>query len=250
MLSSATFVESGDWHLKDITTEIVDKSYECCKHPFSDITYTLHFQRKPLYHVVYQILPCIVITLLVMLNFIIPPDSGERISFCITILLAMSVYLLILTDSLPETSDDFAILGVYYVVTIVLIAFSLVSTVVVLRCHFADDKPSEGLVKFAKFVLRRKENVARNNRVCLQVPANKAASEEPRIEILEIENSADNSSEDPVIVLIAQSIKEQKDKESRKDSWKAIAKAMDRILLFVFVVTTAIATAVTWIQRP
>ena len=136
-------------------------------------------------------------------------------------------------------------------VTIALIAFSLAGTVVVLRCQFADDRPSEGLLKFAKFVLRRKENVAGNNKVCLQASENKAISEESRIETSEIETEPDDkSSEDPAIVLIAQSIKEQKEKESWKDSWKEIAKAMDRILLFVFVITTAIVTAVTWIHRP
>lgn len=77
----------------------------------------------------------------------------------------MSVYLLILADSLPETSDDVAILGLYYMATIFLIGFSLVGTVVVLRCHFAERKPSASLVKFAKFVLRRNERKKTNNTV-------------------------------------------------------------------------------------
>ena len=107
--------------------------------------------------------------MLVVLNFIIPPDSGERISFCITILLSMSVYLLILANSLPETSDDVAMLGVYYMVTIVLVAFSLVGTVVVLRCHFAESKPPKCLVKFAKNILRRQGKKPSGKTVHLEV---------------------------------------------------------------------------------
>ena len=229
-----------------MTFETADTTYECCKHPFSDVTYRLQFERKSLYHVLYQILPCVVIVLLVVLNFIMPPDSGERISFCITILLSMSVYLLILSNSLPETSDDFAILGVYYMMTMVLIAFSLVSTVVVLRCHFAEDQPTEGLVKFAKFVLRTKEKKANNNKV-----DNTTIVDEEANGVSEIKKTDENSFKaDPALTLIAQSLKEQKEKENWKDSWKEIAKAMDLFMLIVFVVITVIATVAIWMQRP
>ena len=249
--SSAKFIESGDWNLEDVTIKAADQTYECCRHPFSDVTYKLKFHRKSLYHVVYQILPCVVIILLTVLNFIIPPESGERISFCITILLAMSVYLLILADSLPETSDDFAILGVYYMATIFLIAFSLVSTVVVLRCHFAEKKPPEGLMKFAKFVLRRKENISGNNTVCVQASDNPSMSGEEGIEITDIEEKPkDNTFRDPVLALIAQSIKEQKEQSEWKDSWKEIAEATDRFLLIIFVVITIVATLAIWFQQP
>ena len=229
-----------------MTFETADTTYECCKHPFSDVTYRLQFERKSLYHVLYQILPCVVIVLLVVLNFIMPPDSGERISFCITILLSMSVYLLILSNSLPETSDDFAILGVYYMMTMVLIAFSLVSTVVVLRCHFAEDQPTEGLVKFSKFVLRTKEKKANNNKV-----DNTTIVDEEANGVSEIKKPDENSFKaDPTLALIAQSLKEQKEKENWKDSWKEIAKAMDLFMLIVFVVITVVATVAIWMQRP
>lgn len=239
------FIESGDWELKHVTFETADATYECCKHPFSDVTYRLQFERKSLYHVLYQILPCVVIVLLVVLNFIMPPDSGERISFCITILLSMSVYLLILSDTLPETSDDFAILGVYYMMTIFLIAFSLVSTVVVLRCHFAEDQPSEGLVKFSTFVLRTKEKKASNNK-----EVNTTIVDEEANGVPDIKKPDENSFKDPALALIAQSLKEQKEKENWKDSWKEIAKAMDRFMLIVFAVITVVATVAIWMQRP
>lgn len=57
----------------------------------------------------------------------------------------------------PKTSNDLAVLGFYYRAIIFLIAFSLVGAVLVLRCHFADDKPSKGLLRFATFVLRNME---------------------------------------------------------------------------------------------
>lgn len=242
--SSGKFIESGDWTLSDVDIENVVKTYDCCKYPFSDVTYTFNFQRKSLYHVLYQILPCVVITLLIILNFITPPDSGERISFCITILLAMSVYLLILADSLPETSDDVALLGLYYMSTIFLIGFSLVGTVIVLRCHFAENKPPASLVKYAKFILRRREGNKTCNTVFVRSasPSEKDETEEPEVKKI------GNAFSDPALQVIANSIKEQKEQNEWKDSWKEIAEATDRLLLVIFIIITIIASLAIWMK--
>ena len=240
------FIGSGDWTLEDVTIEAVDKVYDCCNHPFSDITYTFLFERKSLYHVLYQILPCAVIALLAILNFITPPDSGERISFCITILLAMSVYLLILANSLPVTSENVAILGLYYMATIFLIGFSLVGTVVVLRCHFADSKPSASLVKFAKFVLRRRDGKQTCNTVFVRSASLPEKEQTEEIEIKKIEDS----DKERTLQLVANSIQEQKELNDWKDSWKEIGEATDRLLLIIFIIVTLIATLAIWLQRP
>lgn len=240
------FIESGDWTLEDVTIEAVDKVYDCCNHPFSDVTYTFHFERKSLYHVMYQMLPCVVIALLVILNFITPPDSGERISFCITILLAMSVYLLILADSLPITSDNVAILGMYYMATIFLIGFSLVGTVVVLRCHFAESKPSASLVKFAKFVLRRRDGMKTCNTLFIRSASLPEKEQTEQIEIKRIEDFGTERT----LQLIANGIQEQKELNEWKDSWKEIGEATDRLLLVIFIIVTLITTIAIWLQRP
>ena len=197
----------------------------------------------------YQILPCVVMILLVVLNFIIPPDSGERISFCITILLSMSVYLLMLANSLPETSDDVAMLGVYYMITILLIAFSLVGTVVVLRCHFAENKPPERLVKFAKFVLRRKVQQPTNT---VSVHASDKAvirDQEGNVVSKLTQKPNGDAFRDSSLALIAQNIQEQKEQSEWKNAWKEIAEAADRFLLIIFVVITIVVTIAILIQR-
>lgn len=245
---SEKFIESGDWTLEDVTIETVDEDFDCCEYPFSNIIYSFHFRRKTLYHILYQILPCVVIILLVILNFIIPPDSGERISFCITILLSMSVYLLILADSLPETSDDVAILGLYYMSTIFLIGFSLVGTVVVLRCHFAERKPSASLVKFAKFVLRRNERKRTNNTVFVRSksPSHPQETEENEVKRAENTQGADESP----LQYIVNTMKEKRELGEWKDSWREIAEAMDRLLLVIFLILGISTTIAIWIRKP
>ena len=47
--------------------------------PIIDITYDVHLRRRPLYYVIYMILPTTVISFMSLLAFLLPSDSGEKI---------------------------------------------------------------------------------------------------------------------------------------------------------------------------
>jgi|LakMenEpi03Aug12_release.lakeMendotaPanAssembly.Ray.scaffolds.fasta_scaffold416605_1 hypothetical protein len=68
--------------------------HSCCPEPFPDLTMTLKIRRKILYYVVNVILPCVVMSVLTLLVFCLPPKSGEKIALGIIVLLAFSVFML------------------------------------------------------------------------------------------------------------------------------------------------------------
>jgi len=47
--------------------------------PMVEITYNVHVQRRPLYYVIYVILPATIISFMSLLAFLLPSDSGEKI---------------------------------------------------------------------------------------------------------------------------------------------------------------------------
>ena len=56
----------------------------------------------------------IFVSALTMLSFYLPPDSGERLSLVITNLLAMTVFMLLVAEVIPPTSDAVSIISTFY----------------------------------------------------------------------------------------------------------------------------------------
>ena len=136
------FVSSGDWDITGINTKVdITDHGDCCPFEFSEIIYTLQMSRKPLYHLFYLTLPSSLLMILALTSFLIPVESGERIGFVTTILLAMIVFLLLIPSFLPETSDGVPMLGVGLQATMVIISLILFANIFVLKMFFMEGTP-------------------------------------------------------------------------------------------------------------
>ncbi|XP_033752912.1 acetylcholine receptor subunit beta-like [Pecten maximus] len=94
------------------------------------------FQRRPMFQVINTILPFCFLGFLNIMVFLLPTESGERVGFSVTVLLAIAVFMTIVADTLPGTSEPsfprlcyllVAELGINMLVTI--------CTILVLRLH-------------------------------------------------------------------------------------------------------------------
>ena len=75
------------------------------------VNFILTLQRKSEYYMLNIIIPTVVLAVLSALTFAVPVDSGEKLSLGISILLAFSVFMLILQDNTPQA--DTPVLGEY-----------------------------------------------------------------------------------------------------------------------------------------
>jgi len=101
----SNYVPNTEWALVKLHVVRNTTLYSCCDEPYPDVTYTIQIRRKPLFHVFNMIFPCFLITLVALLGFCVPSDSGEKVTMGITTLLSMTVFLMFVTESLPVTSD-------------------------------------------------------------------------------------------------------------------------------------------------
>lgn len=53
----------------------------------------------------------VIIDNFVLAGFLLPPESGEKVSLEVTVLLSQAVFLLVISDFLPPSADNFPIIG-------------------------------------------------------------------------------------------------------------------------------------------
>ena len=52
-----------------------------------------------------MVFPCVLTNIVAALGFLLPPESGEKMSISITILLTLVVFMLVLTEHLPASVE-------------------------------------------------------------------------------------------------------------------------------------------------
>lgn len=135
---SDKFVSNGEWDLVAVPCKRNIVKYVCCPEPYPDVTYEVQIRRRTLFFFFNMIIPCLVIVGLTILSFYLPPDSGERISLVITNLLAMTVFMLLVAEIIPPTSDAVSIISTFYSCCIFEVGIALIGTCVVLKYHFSN----------------------------------------------------------------------------------------------------------------
>ncbi|XP_030241645.1 neuronal acetylcholine receptor subunit alpha-7 isoform X4 [Drosophila navojoa] len=129
------FITNGEWYLLAMPGKKNTIVYQCCPEPYVDITFTIQIRRRTLYYFFNLIVPCVLISSMALLGFTLPPDSGEKLTLGVTILLSLTVFLNLVAESMPTTSDAVPLIGTYFNCIMFMVASSVVLTVVVLNYH-------------------------------------------------------------------------------------------------------------------
>ena len=130
------FNPSHEWDVMAVPAKRNEIKSISSKEFYPDITFNITLRRKTLFYSCTLIIPCVGITFLTVLTFYLPSESGEKISLCISILLSLTVFVLLLNDLIPPTSLVVPLIGKYLLFTIILVTVSILVTVVVLNVHF------------------------------------------------------------------------------------------------------------------
>ncbi|XP_076095498.1 neuronal acetylcholine receptor subunit alpha-10-like [Mytilus galloprovincialis] len=97
------------------------------------VTFTLNLQRNAGFYVTNIIVPVILLGILNFFTFVLPADSGEKMGYSITVFLAFTVFLTIVSSELPKTSGS--MLGYYLIFQLGMGIFVVCATAVELRLH-------------------------------------------------------------------------------------------------------------------
>lgn len=141
-------VKSGEWEIEDIEFSSGEVKYSCCPNSFSVIHYKFSLRRMALYYFLYIILPLMSQVFLFLMIFHIPCDNGERMGFGVTILLSITVYLLVISEKLPEKSDDRPMLGICFIIEFYVLSLALVFAAIIVKLSAKTTRPPNYLIRF------------------------------------------------------------------------------------------------------
>lgn len=101
----ADLVENVEWEVLGMPAKKSIVLYGCCADPYPDVTYTLKLKRKASFYVFNLLIPCVMISFLAPLGFYLPADSGEKVSLGVTVMLALTVFQLLVAEIMPPSEN-------------------------------------------------------------------------------------------------------------------------------------------------
>ena len=128
----------------------------------SKVNFIIWFERKPEYVIVNIILPVLCLCLLNVLVFLLPPESGERVSYSITVLLSIAVFMTIVSDTLPKTSEPLPIIS--YLMMISLTESSVITIATALNLRLYHKKNNESVPDWLACICQRLKNCCTRRR--------------------------------------------------------------------------------------
>ncbi|ELT91506.1 hypothetical protein CAPTEDRAFT_222058 [Capitella teleta] len=130
--------ENEQWTVMDSRVSDFDDLIDSGKGEMVHITsmsFALLLRRQPTYYIVHIIVPCLTISLVSMFMFYLPIESGEKVSFGITVLLSYTLLLLMINDITPKGGPRVPLLTLYIIFSMILSALALITTFFILRVH-------------------------------------------------------------------------------------------------------------------
>lgn len=135
-INQELFLKSNQWELISTSGVRNIKKYECCKEYFPDITYQIKMRRKGGFYNYILVLPCILLSVLTMVLFWLPPESPAKMLLGMNIFTSFFVMLLLLSKNVPSATDKIPLIGAYYCLNMVMIATSTCACTVVVHIYF------------------------------------------------------------------------------------------------------------------
>ncbi|XP_020615938.1 acetylcholine receptor subunit alpha-L1-like [Orbicella faveolata] len=248
--------ESGEWYLERVyALRSSSKATHSNTENKSAVTYVIHIRRKVFYYFVYLIAPCMVTSFMTLILFTLPPESGERMVVGVTILLSLTVFYLLASTHIPETSEVVPLIGRYYSLTIIEIACALGLTCWVLRFHHYNTSvgkvPNWVRVYILGYIARA---------VLYKVPDG-SSSENGSVEVQGNRDTAvsDNDGsfarrrlprEPSGITMMAERVSKKQEEENVQDEWQLAARVINRFFLVGYLVAVFLSISVIFLQVP
>ncbi|XP_059159000.1 neuronal acetylcholine receptor subunit alpha-6-like [Physella acuta] len=132
------FTTNGEWDYlgSNVTASYIDTVFW----NLSSVDIKFFLKRRPTFLLINIILPVVFLSFLNLLVFIIPVESGDKISYGITVLLALSVYMSIVSSLLPSSSLTTPKLTLYLFILLIISMLTVIDSIVIVVLDNLEEK--------------------------------------------------------------------------------------------------------------
>uniref|UniRef100_A0A8R1E8U0 Neurotransmitter-gated ion-channel transmembrane domain-containing protein n=1 Tax=Caenorhabditis japonica TaxID=281687 RepID=A0A8R1E8U0_CAEJA len=127
------YLQNGEWDLEGTPGKRVVQKFGTDE--YHELYFYIHIRRRTLAYGINLIIPSLVISMMTILGFTLPPDACEKITLETTILLSVIFFLQMVSSTSPPQSQSVPILTAFFSCCLMLVACSCVFTVLTLSLH-------------------------------------------------------------------------------------------------------------------
>ncbi|XP_046372590.1 neuronal acetylcholine receptor subunit alpha-7-like [Haliotis rufescens] len=131
-INTDAYKKNGEW---DILATKAHQEVRGTSTIMSMIVISFLLERRSFFYILNIVMPVLVLSILNVFVFLIPVESGEKISYGITVLLAFGVFMSFISDMLPQTSESICMLAVYMASLLILSAVFVSLSIIITRLH-------------------------------------------------------------------------------------------------------------------
>jgi hypothetical protein len=167
-----------------------------------------------------------------MFVMVLPAESGEKVGFAVTIMLALSVFLTIVSESIPSNSISVSFLSVYLLIVQVISMLILMFTAKNMQIFHRNPDRFPVTPGYRRFV-----NAANKLR-CQGRENSKSKSTSNQVEPISIVAEEQGNDKGEV------DAPQKEDNDQDEVTWPDVTEAMDFVFLWLFFVFAVVATIV------
>lgn len=123
--------------------------FPCCPGvPYVRLQYEVLLQRRTVFYFVDFFFPSLVINILLLVSYTLPPECGERITFSVSLLLALVLHMMHVADSIPPTSNAVPMVTKFLSISVAFSAVSMIISAIAVS-WFLSRKSADGKIPWA-----------------------------------------------------------------------------------------------------
>ena len=143
-----------EWLVRNISTKRA-YTYEDQFGSYRILVVDIQLSRRMSFTALAMIIPCLMLTVLTLVMFLLPPNSDGKLNLGVAIWTSLVVFLLLLVDVVPSSSDKMPLIGLYNIITLILVTLSLVLCVVSTKLYHSRSPVPKWLHMFAFYFLAK-----------------------------------------------------------------------------------------------